>query len=124
MHYREETHRATTDARSPLGTAFGVLVAVEAAYYALQSLDYVISVVTSAVGLGTRYGWSPVGLVFATVGPVIFWGAAYVLLRPKLAETSLGALGRSLLVWFAILWNLMLVWMLISRPEGVIRWPI
>src|SRR5690606_12203602 len=124
MHYREETRRVTMDARSPLGTAFGVLVAVEAAYYSLQSLDYLISVVASAVGNGARYGWSPVGRVFAILGPVIFWGAAYVLIKPKIAETTLGAMGRPLLVWFAILWNLMLVWMLISRPESVIRWPI
>ena len=115
----EEDTRPTTQPRVPLGRLFAAVVAVETVYLLLRSIASLARLSTdSPVWL-----WLVV-IVSAVLWPLTFGWAAYVLWRPKIAESRREALFRTFAVWVIAIVNLLLILALIDRPEMVLRRPI
>ena len=105
----------------PLGRVFAAIVALQTVYLLLGSV--------SSLSRLSAYSDSPAWIWLLVVGSAVLWPltfgwVAFVLWRPKLAESRREALLRSLTVWLVALVNLLLVLALIDRPEMVLRWPI
>ena len=100
----------------PLGRAFGVLVTVETVYLVLRSAS-------SFLRLDTGYTLWPVVVFFLALWPVVFAGAAYLLLFPKLPDLRREAFLRAGLVWIAVIANALLLLGLVTRPETIVRSP-
>jgi hypothetical protein len=100
----------------PLGRLFGVLVTVEAAFLVLRSAAFFVR-------LDTDYTPWPIVVFFLVLWPIVFAGAAYVLLFPKLPELRREAFLRAILVWIAIIANALLLAGLLTRPETIVRSP-